>query len=227
PIGYLTFPHLITYEEGLRLQSYLVNRRHHINQQLKEGEDCSIRDIICFLQHPPTYTAGRRIRGKSNEDEKKRLMGLGADYYETMRGGEVTYHGPGQLIAYPIIDIRDYNVCLNVRCYVSLLEKIIIDCCSKYDIKANTTEHTGVWVGNDSKIAALGVHLQRYVTSHGMALNCNTDLTWFNHIVACGLPDKHVTSISKEKNRTITTDDVLPHLIQSFEQYLSKSLVPI
>ncbi|KAI8370817.1 mitochondrial putative lipoyltransferase 2 [Choanephora cucurbitarum] len=222
PIGYLTLPGLVKYENALKLQSYLVSRRHRITQ----GQEITDKpaDIICFLEHKPTYTAGRRIRGTEIEEER-RLRSLGADYFETMRGGQVTFHGPGQLIAYPILDIRDYQ--LNVRCYVSRLEKTIIECCAKYNIKANTTENTGVWVGQDHKIAALGVQLQRYVSSHGLALNCNVDLSWFDHIVPCGLEEKGVTSISKEINRQVTPKEVIPNMVTSFESLFSKELIPV
>ncbi|GAN08971.1 lipoyltransferase 2, mitochondrial-like [Mucor ambiguus] len=203
PIGYLTLPGLVKYDAALELQSYLVSRRHKITQNTLETSEPA--DMICFLEHPPTFTAGRRIRGKTEQEEEERLKKLGADYYETMRGGQITFHGPGQLIAYPILDVRDYQ--LNVRCYVSRLEKVIIDCCAKYDIQANTTENTGVWVGQDKKIAALGVHLQRYVSSHGLALNCNVDLTWFDQIVPCGLADKGVTSITKEAGKQTSPQD--------------------
>ncbi|RCH89652.1 hypothetical protein CU098_006852 [Rhizopus stolonifer] len=214
PIGYLTLPGLVKYETALKLQSYLVARRHQITQgQLVTNQPA---DIICFLEHPPTFTAGRRIRGKTEMDEEERLRSLGADYFETMRGGQITFHGPGQLIAYPILDIRDYQ--LNVRCYVSRLEKTIIECCAKYNIKTNTTENTGVWVGEDHKIAALGVHLQRYVSSHGLALNCNVDLDWFKQIVPCGLVEKDVTSLSKELGKNITSQDVIPNLVSTYYQ---------
>ncbi|KAL0143760.1 lipoyltransferase 2, mitochondrial-like protein [Mucor lusitanicus] len=203
PIGYLTLPGLVKYDAALELQSYLVSRRHKITQNTLETSEPA--DMICFLEHPPTFTAGRRIRGKTEQEEEERLKKLGADYYETMRGGQITFHGPGQLIAYPILDVRDYQ--LNVRCYVSRLEKTIIDCCAKYDIQANTTENTGVWVGQDKKIAALGVHLQRYVSSHGLALNCNVDLNWFDQIVPCGLSDKGVTSITKETGKQTSPQD--------------------
>jgi len=116
---------------------------------------------------------------------------------------------------------------LNVRCYVSRLEKTIIDCCAKYDIQANTTENTGVWVGQDKKIAALGVHLQRYVSSHGLALNCNVDLSWFDQIVPCGLSDKGVTSITKETGKQTSPQDVIPHLVKSFESLFYKPLVHV
>ncbi|KAI9267403.1 hypothetical protein BY458DRAFT_511668 [Sporodiniella umbellata] len=220
PIGYLKIPKLLKYDKGLKLQSYLVSRRHRLTH---ESDKTNIRNIICFLEHTPTFTAGRRIRGKTEIKEEERLKSLGADYYETMRGGQITFHGPGQLIAYPILDIRDFQ--LNVRCYVSQLEKTIIDCCRQYNIKANTTENTGVWIGQDHKIAALGVHLQRYVSSHGLALNCNVDLNWFNHIVPCGLAEKNVTSISKQTGIDITIDQVVPNMVKSFERLFSKEMV--
>lgn len=103
----------------------------------------------------------------------------------------------------------------------------MIDCCAKYGIKANTTENTGVWVGENDKIAALGVHLQRYVSSHGLALNCDVDLSWFDKIVPCGLSDKQVTSISKETNQLVTATQVIPHLVTSFETLFEKQLVPV
>lgn len=113
PIGYLSLPGLIKYDKALLLQSKLVSRRHQITQGTLTTNIPA--DIICFLQHPPTFTAGRRIRGKTEIEEENRLKQLGADYYETMRGGQITFHGPGQLIAYPILDIRDYQVSLFIQ----------------------------------------------------------------------------------------------------------------
>ncbi|CAO3655565.1 unnamed protein product [Mucor hiemalis] len=223
PVGYLVLPELIKYDMGLQLQSKLVARRHKITQGILKTDVPA--DIVCFLEHPPTFTAGRRIRGKTEMEEEARLKSLGADYFETMRGGQITFHGPGQLIAYPILDIRDYQ--LNVRCYVSRLEKTIIDCLAKYKIQSNTTENTGVWVGQDHKIAALGVHLQRYVSSHGLALNCNVDLNWFDQIVPCGLNDKSVTSITKETGKMTSPQDVIPNMVDSFQDLFIKQLVPV
>ncbi|KAI9012002.1 hypothetical protein CLU79DRAFT_771581 [Phycomyces nitens] len=222
PIGYISLPGLIPYQVGLDIQQHLVKRRHGINRGQSTRDP---KNIVCFLQHKPTYTSGRRIRNKTVDDEERRLRGLGADYYETMRGGQITFHGPGQLVAYPIIDIRDYN--LNVRCFVSRLEKTVIAACAEYGIQANTTENTGVWVGQEDKIAALGVHLQRYVSSHGLALNCDVDLSWFDHIVPCGLANKRVTSISLERKCATSVEDTLPKLIASFEKTFHKPLVPL
>ncbi|CDS08292.1 hypothetical protein LRAMOSA02240 [Lichtheimia ramosa] len=225
PIGFVSLvDQQVPYDKGLDIQTFLVNRRHQLNRQ-DANDTGDPEDIIVFLQHPPTYTAGRRIRGKTELEQEQRLRRLGADYFETMRGGQITYHGPGQLIAYPILDIRDYQI--NVRCYVSRLEKTIIDCCKQFGVEANTTENTGVWVGQDQKIAALGVHLQRYVSSHGVALNCNVDLDWYEHIVPCGLADKKVTSLSEQLNRVVTPSDTLPILRQSFERLFQVPLQPI
>lgn len=107
PVGFLHLP-ILKYNVALALQTHLVSRRHQITQGLLNTD--APADIVCLLQHPPTFTAGRRIRGQTDPQEAKRLNQLGADYVETMRGGQVTFHGPGQLIAYPILDIRDYEV---------------------------------------------------------------------------------------------------------------------
>ncbi|KAG2193332.1 hypothetical protein INT47_012479 [Mucor saturninus] len=219
PMGYLKLP-VLKYKVASQLQAHLVARRHGITQGTWKTDAPS--DILCLLQHPPTFTAGRRIR---DHQDSERLKALGADYFETMRGGELTFHGPGQMMAYPILDIRDYQ--LSVKCYVSRLEKSVIETCKKYGVETNTTEHTGVWVGQEKKIAALGVHLQRYVSSHGLALNCDVDLKWFEQIVACGLVDKKVTSLSLETGRHVTVEEVIPDFVQSFGQTFQKEMVAV
>ncbi|KAK3079096.1 hypothetical protein LTS18_005749, partial [Coniosporium uncinatum] len=119
-----------------------------------------------------------------------------ADFAEALRGGQTTFHGPGQLVAYPILDLKQHG--LTPRCYVALLEKTLIATCADYGIKAMTTENTGVWVDDEHKIAAIGVHLRRNVSSHGVGLNVGTDLWWFNRIVACGLEGKSTTSFEDQ-----------------------------
>ncbi|KAI8579568.1 hypothetical protein K450DRAFT_241585 [Umbelopsis ramanniana AG] len=152
-----TLPYLslgiVPYGKALALQRHLVKRRHDLNHESHDPADPTIRDVLLLVQHPPTFTAGRRIKGRSELEEEARLNGLGAEYFETLRGGQITFHGPGQLVGYPILDIRDYQ--LNVRCYVSYLEKAVIETCRRYGVKAKTTENTGVWVDDNHKIAAL------------------------------------------------------------------------
>ncbi|KAI9017186.1 hypothetical protein BC832DRAFT_527426 [Gaertneriomyces semiglobifer] len=182
----------IPYAKALALQNAIVASRTATNGEQDEFPDL---DILLLLQHPPTYTAGRRIVG-TDATEGERLRKLGADYFETRRGGQTTFHGPGQLVGYPILNIQRMR--LGVRCYVNALEEVMIRTCAHYGIHADRTTDTGVWVGNN-KIAALGIQVQRHVTSHGFALNCDTDLIWYDHIVPCGLKGKGVTSVKKER----------------------------
>ena len=111
------------------------------------------------------------------------------------RGGLSTFHGPGQLVVYPILNLQKFKP--SVRWYVSQLEETIIQTCLSYGLKAERTEHTGVWIGMN-KVAAIGIHVTHSITYHGLSLNCNTDLSWFNDIVPCGIADRGVTSITKE-----------------------------
>ena len=151
---------------------------------------------VLTAQFSPVYTCGRREIGTVDEDRREFLRASGqAEFYEALRGGQTTFHGPGQLVAYPVIDLKRHA--LTPRCYVNLLEQALIDTCEQCGIHAMRTEHTGVWTSPERKIAAIGVHLRRNVTSHGVGLNVRTDLTWFGRIVACGLADKEVTSFEK------------------------------
>lgn len=162
---------------------------------------------MCF------FKKGIRTKNYGIEDEKK-LRKLGAEFHKTNRGGLITFHGPGQLVSYPIINLKNFNQ--GIRWYVETMEKTIIDLCAKYGLKAETTKDTGVWIGN-KKICAIGIHVSRYVTMHGLAFNCNVDLRWFEHIVPCGIEGKEVTSLSKECNRKLAIENVIPNFISSFE----------
>ncbi|KAG0206560.1 hypothetical protein BGX28_002039 [Mortierella sp. GBA30] len=185
-------------------------------------------DIVLLVEHTPTYTNGRRNRGAQaiSDEEAARLKSLGATYVESLRGGEITFHGPGQLVAYPILDLKPIK--LSVRCYVSYLEKAIVAICAEWGVKAITTENTGVWINHEKKIAAIGVHVQRYITSHGLALNCNTDLSYFQEIVACGLTGKETTSLARELNDPhIDVTKVVPSFLKGFGSTFNRELVPL
>jgi lipoyl(octanoyl) transferase 2 len=193
------------YVDSLKLQKSLSNR-------LING-DKKFNNILIITEHNPVYTIGLRTKGYSIEEEEK-LKSIGAEFHKTNRGGLITFHGPGQLVAYPIMNLKNFKT--SVRWYVCHVEKTIINLCEKYGINAGTTEDTGVWIDN-RKICAIGIHCSRYVTSHGLALNCNTDLSWYNHIVPCGLVGKEVTSLTKEISKNISIDDTLPEFIKSFQ----------
>uniref|UniRef100_A0A1I7XRN4 lipoyl(octanoyl) transferase n=1 Tax=Heterorhabditis bacteriophora TaxID=37862 RepID=A0A1I7XRN4_HETBA len=172
------------------------------------------RNYLIAVEHPPVYTVGIRSKLYSTEEEK-RLKDTGADFHRTSRGGLITFHGPGQLVLYPIFDLRRISrKPLGVRRFVELLEQVIIDCASNDFnlLEVGRTKHTGVWVGTNRKLAALGIAVSHGVSYHGLAVNCNTDLSWFDHVVGCGIEGAVATSLSKECNMNISLEDVLPHM---------------
>ncbi|XP_056139593.1 putative lipoyltransferase 2, mitochondrial [Lampris incognitus] len=187
-----------------RLQEVFV-RRH------RERSDAP-QHALLLCEHPPVFTIGIRQTPYPPEEER-RLRLLGADFRRTNRGGLITFHGPGQLVVYPVLNLTSFR--RSVRWYVQQLEELVIRLCGRFGIRACTSPHTGVWVG-DNKICAIGIHCGRYITSHGLALNCNTELDWFKHIVPCGIEGKGVTSLSLELGRNVTTEETIPYLLESF-----------
>lgn len=204
-----------SYGSGLQLQKVLADQ--HYKKDFK-GET---PNTLILLEHNPVYTVGIRNKGYTDEDVAT-LRQVGAEFYKTNRGGLITFHGHGQLVAYPIISMKEFHT--NIRCYVNQIEKMIIRLCSEFGLKGKTSPDTGVWV-DDKKICAIGIHGSRYITTHGLALNCNTDLSWFNHIVPCGIEEKGVTSISKELSMDVTIDDVIPILQNAFENEFECELI--
>jgi lipoyl(octanoyl) transferase len=178
---------------------------------------------IITAQFHPVYTTGRRDYGSLTDDAKGILRDGGrAEVFEALRGGQTTYHGPGQLTAYPIMDLRQHK--LGTRDYICLLEKSLIAVCAKYRVNAMTTENTGVWVTENKKIAAVGVHLRRYVSSHGIGLNVDRRVDWgFGRIVACGLEGKETTSLEAEGVGGVKVEQVA----QDFVEEVAKRLFGI
>ncbi len=174
---------LIDYGRALEMQKELTGAR-------KEG---LIPDQLLLLEHPHVITMGRNGRAENVLAGEDVMARAGISFYPIDRGGDVTYHGPGQLVGYPIFDLREWK--RDVGAYVRGVEQAIIDALAEFGISAGRIPKlTGVWVG-ERKIAAIGVHLSRWVTSHGFALNVNTDLSYFQYIVPCGLT-KPVTSMA-------------------------------
>jgi lipoyl(octanoyl) transferase len=175
---------LMEWGEAFRLQQSLAERR-------KAGE---IEDQFLIVEHPHVVTMGRNGDGSNVRAGPEMLARAGIGFYETDRGGDVTYHGPGQIVGYPILDLREWK--RDVHAYVRAIEQLLIDTLADFDIGAGRIEGlTGVWV-EGSKIAAIGVHISRWVTSHGFAFNLNPDLSYFQYIVPCGL-SKPLTSLAQ------------------------------
>jgi lipoate-protein ligase B len=185
---------LTSYEHASTIQEAYV-RRWLDFKAARGTTGVAPQPLLLAFEMNPVYTCGRRQVGRLSLDEIEYLKADGqAEFIEAQRGGQTTFHGPGQLVLYPIIDLKSFGI--QVRCYVRLLETTIIETLESYGIKAFCTEDTGVWVSNTEKIAAIGIHVRRSITSHGLALNVNTDPFWFNRIVACGLPDKSTTTMA-------------------------------
>ncbi|XP_015108416.1 putative lipoyltransferase 2, mitochondrial [Diachasma alloeum] len=197
------------YQSGLHLQNQLS--KHHHDPGLPPDYP---RHSLILIEHNPVYTVGIRNKGYTDEEIAK-LKATGAEFHKTNRGGLITFHGPGQLVVYPIINLRDFVP--SVRWYVCQIERMIIRLCAEFGIKGETSPDTGVWVG-DKKICAIGIHGSRYVTTHGLGFNCNTELKWFENIVPCGIEGKGVTSLSRELNAHVGIDDVIPVMKNAFRE---------
>ena len=191
-------------------------------------------NMLLIVEHDPVYTTGVRTDQYSAEEER-RLRVLGADFCRSNRGGLITFHGPGQLVAYPILNLADFfpvakarKAILGVKWYVERLEQTVIDTCGDVGVEAvRSPPHPGVWVPGEpeKKVCALGVRSSSLVTSHGLALNCDVDLQWFSHIVACGIADRGVTSLTQVLGRTVTTEEMLPILVRNFERNFKCNVV--
>ena len=166
---------------------------------------------IIFCEHPHVYTLGRSGKEGNMLLSEEQLRRIGATYYHIDRGGDITYHGPGQQVCYPILNLEDFG--LGLKEYVHLLEEAVICVCASYGIEAGRVDKaTGVWLEGDTpltrKICAIGVRSSHFVTMHGLALNVNTDLRYFSYIHPCGFVDKGVTSLQKELGREVPMEEV-------------------
>ncbi|KAF8373853.1 lpl-1 [Pristionchus pacificus] len=212
----------ISYMEGLSQQSKFTNI---VKQSIANHFP---RHFLLLLEHRPVYTVGIRSNTVSDEEES-RLKRMGADFHRTSRGGLITFHGPGQLVAYPILalkGLRDSSgKALGVRRYVEQLEECLIRTANGLGVKGvdRVDGLPGVWVEGRRKLASLGVSVQHGVTGHGLALNCDMDLTWFDKIVACGISGVKMTSLLQETlsinpSCDCSVSTVIPHLINAFSQ---------
>src|SRR5687768_4636726 len=198
--------HVVTYENGMKLQQRLV--------ELRQAE--AIDDQLLLLEHPPVITLGRGGDAGNLLAPQHVLELQGVRFFETTRGGDITYHGPGQIVGYPILHLGGGNRA--VRKYVTNPEEVLIRSVAEYDITAARIEgRRGIWVGNN-KIAAIGVRIARWVTSHGWALNVNTNLEHFRLITPCGLHGTGVTSIEREVGQTVPVEEVREVLAAKFAE---------
>lgn len=175
-----------------------------------------LNDLFFFTEHPHVYTLGKSGKSSNLLKNIDELTSIDAEYIEIDRGGDITYHGPGQIVGYPIIDLEEYFT--DIHRYLRYLEEVIIQTCREYNIKGERIKGlTGVWV-NDEKICAMGLRCSRWVTMHGFALNVSTDLTYFNHIIPCGIEGKKVTSLEKITGQKIDPTGVKKVILSKFSE---------
>ena len=214
----------IAYEEAAALQKHLVAAR-------KIG---AAPDLLLFCEHPHVITLGRNGKREHLRVSEHLLRHEGVEFHHTNRGGDITYHGPGQIVGYPVLDLN--GIRRDVVWYVRQLEQSMIAATSTFGIRAfRVPGRTGVWVdgpsgcdagsGREEKLAAIGVHISRWVTSHGFAYNVSTDLRLFDLITPCGIADCHVTSLEKILERPVLRADALARLSQGFSDAFGLELI--
>ncbi len=204
---------LVDYLEAWELQKRLA-------REVGEGRSGG---RLLLLEHPPTYTLGVRAQEEHLLLAREAFERLGAKVYRVDRGGDVTYHGPGQLVGYPILNLKRWSA--GPLWYVRTLESALIEALAALGVEAGQREgHTGVWVGGE-KIAAIGVHVSRSVTTHGFALNVDPDLAYFRHIVPCGLVDAGVTSVRRVLGHAVGIEQATDAVVSAFGRHFGLSIV--
>ena len=215
----------IPYEEGLDLQKEIFQNKVDqkiTNRKLPEDEQTLTQNHLLFCEHPPTYTLGRSGALENLLINNQVLKEKGASFHKIGRGGDITFHGPGQIVGYPILDLDHFFT--DIHKYLRFLEEMIIFTLADFGIQSGRIDGlTGVWIDHieqkrPRKICAMGIKCSRWVTMHGFALNVNTDLSFFDFIVPCGIVGKEVTSLEKELGRKISLQKVQERLLHHFTQ---------
>lgn len=221
-LGYISYSDAL--ERQVYLRNRLVDRKLNIRKGIIEEKETDLIHSLLFCQHKPVYTLGKSGSLSHLLLNEKELALKEIEFYRTNRGGDITYHGPGQLVGYPIFDLDDFFN--DVHKYVRLLEEVIIQSLLVFHIKSTRIEGlTGVWIKGskgekDRKICAIGIHMSRWVTLHGFALNINTELNYFSGIVPCGISnnDKDVTSMEIELKKTLDLEHVKSIVKDKFKE---------
>jgi lipoyl(octanoyl) transferase len=200
--------------------------QHDLGAARKVG---AIPDVLLFCEHPHAITLGRNGKQENLRASDRLLAQMNITFHETDRGGDITYHGPGQVVGYPILDLVEHR--RDVRWYVQQLEETMIRATADFAITAQRVPgYHGIWVGQpptEEKLAAIGVHLSRWVTSHGFAYNVATDLRYFDLIVPCGIAGKRATSLERVLDRAVRTDEVRPGLAAHFGELFGRNMISV
>lgn len=216
---------VMPYQEAWDYQETLLKQALAIKQGSATGD---IQNYLLFTEHPPVYTLGKSGKPEHLLISQEGMAEAGIGFVHTNRGGDITFHGPGQIVGYPIIDLEQFST--DIGWYLRNLEEVIIRTLEHYGIEAGRSKgETGVWIDAEEKmkarkICAMGVRCSRWVTMHGFALNVETDLSYFNNIIPCGIPDKQVASIEKEVGRKVDKEEVKAYLAKHFAEVFDCAL---
>jgi lipoyl(octanoyl) transferase len=228
---------LVPYKETWDLQESLM--AHTARVKLANRNQSEIRptpNFLLFCEHPHVYTLGKSGDQSHLLMQESFLHTIGASFFKINRGGDITYHGPGQLVGYPIFDLENFFT--DIHLYLRTLEEAIIRTCSSYGLVAGRIEGlTGVWIDHESqdprKICAFGVKASRWISMHGFAFNVNADLSYFTHIVPCGIATKGVTSLQKELGMSVNINEVKERVLKNLQElflfipeYVSRETLP-
>ena len=227
-LGTRRYKEIWTYQESLLSENSAIKASYRDQTQIPVTE-WPTKNHLLFVEHPPVYTLGKNGNAANVLMTTAFMEANGIDYFHINRGGDITFHGPAQLVGYPILDLEKFKT--DLGWYLRSLEEVIIQTLAHYGIAAGRSAgETGVWLDPDNKkfarkICAMGIKCSRWITMHGFALNVNTDLSYFNNIVPCGIPDKQVTSLQKELGREVSIQEVKDLVKQNFEQIFGATLI--
>ena len=228
-LGMMDYKTAWDYQENLLQENVKIKSAAQVS-----GKDVNIKELptkhyLLFVEHPPVYTLGKsgKMEHVLINDEERKQQGI--EFFHTNRGGDITFHGPQQIVGYPILDLEKFYT--DIGKYLRALEEVIILTLEEYGIIAGRSAgETGVWIdaatkGKERKICAMGVRCSRWITMHGFALNVNTDLNYFSNIIPCGIQNKKITSVEEELGKTVAIEDVKSKLKKNFEKVFDVSVI--
>jgi lipoyl(octanoyl) transferase len=237
-LGHMDYKEAWDYQEKLlqentRKKSLVFSRESVVSSQNSElrslNSELSTQHYLLFVEHPPVYTLGKSGNIENVLMSEEQLEENGIQFFRTNRGGDITFHGDQQIVGYPILDLEKFYT--DIGKYLRNLEEVIIQTMADYGLKgARSSGETGVWLdpdipGRERKICAMGVRTSRWITMHGFAFNVNTDLSYFNNIIPCGIQNKQVTSLEKELGKKIDFEEAKERVKKNFEKVFEVELV--
>jgi len=229
PILYHYFSRPLPYHRALQLQESIHALQLRQRRSSSASPSLSHRDILLLLQHKPVYTGGRRQTQSETASERARLTTLGADFVLSQRGGELTYHGPGQIVGYPLLDLGRAKPAIGIRDYICRLQRVLsLHLREAHGLAPTTSEHTGVFLGEHEKVASIGVQVRHRLTTHGFAMNITHEpRAWFDKVVACGLADVKAASIEGATGRKVQVGTEVPGIVERFGRVMERHMVPL